>query len=138
MSLSLLYPRLVRTLAGAALATVGVLSLAVGAAEPAPAAAASCAAPIVIDPASLPYSAAGTDTRSASLDPSVPAFPCYGKLLLPTGGQVQPSRLVWFSFTPKATDTYRIDTLGSSPADYDTILGVYTGGCGTLAPVSGA
>lgn len=137
MSFQLLHPRLFRTLAGGALAAVGVLSLPVGAVLT-PAAAASCAAAIVIDPASLPYSAAGIDTRSAPLDPTVPAFPCYGKLVLPTGGQVQPSRVVWFSFTPKATDTYRIDTLGSSPADYDTILGVYTGGCGTLAPVSGA
>jgi len=126
-----------RTLAGAALAAVGVLPLAVRAAGPAPAAAASCAAPIVIDPASLPYAASGIDTRSAPLDPAVPVFPCYGKLFLPAGGQVQPSKLVWFSFTPHTTDTYRIDSLGSSPADYDTILGVYTGGCGTLAPVSG-
>ncbi len=91
----------------------------------------------MIDPASLPYAAAGIDTRSAPLDPTVPVFPCYGKLFLPAGGQVQPSKVVWFSFKPQATDTYRIDTLGSSPADYDTILGVYTGECGTLAPVSG-
>lgn len=90
----------------------------------------------MIDAASLPY-AATIDTRSAAFDSAVPTFPCYGKLLLPAGGQVQPSKVVWFSFTPHATDTYRIDTLGSSPADYDTILGVYTGVCGTLAPVSG-
>lgn len=99
--------------------------------------AATCAAPIEIDPASLPYSGPVVDTRTMLLDPAVPPFPCYGKLLLPSGGQVQPSRVVWFSFTPAATDTYRIDTMGSWPADYDTILGVYTGGCGTLAPVSG-
>jgi hypothetical protein len=120
----------------AALAALGALLPGALAAESAPVAAVSCAAPIVIDPASLPY-AAGIDTRSAALDPSVPTFPCYGKLLLPAGGQVQPSKVVWFSFTPQTTDTYRIDTLGSSPTDYDTILGVYTGSCGTLAPVSG-
>ncbi len=91
----------------------------------------------MVDASSLPYASAAIDTRSAALDPAVPTFPCYGKLLLPGGGQVQPSKVVWFSFTPQTTDTYRIDTLGSSPADYDTILGVYTGGCGTLAPVSG-
>ncbi len=91
----------------------------------------------MIDPASLPYSAPGIDTRSMTYDAQVPAFPCDGKLIVPTGGQVQPSKIVWFSFTPTASDTYRIDTLGSSPADYDTILGVYTGGCGSLAPVSG-
>lgn len=103
----------------------------------APVAAASCASPIAIDPASLPYASPGIDTRTMGLDPAVPTFPCYGKLLLPAGGQVQPSRVVWFSFTPALTETYRIDTLGSSPQDHDTILGVYTGGCGTLAPVSG-
>lgn len=70
-------------------------------------------------------------------DATVPTFPCYGKLMLPAGGEVQPSKIVWFSFTPAASDTYRIDTLGSTPADYDTILGVYTGGCGSLASVSG-
>ncbi len=91
----------------------------------------------MIDASSLPASAAAVDTRSMPPDPAVPTFPCYGKLLLPTGGQVQPSKLVWFSFTPTTTDTYRIDTLGSTPADYDTILAAYTGSCGTLAPVSG-
>ncbi len=111
--------------------------LARGAFAEATPAAASCAAPIVIDAASLPASAAAVDTRSMPLDPAVPTFPCYGKLVLPAGGQVQPSKVVWFSFTPTTTDTYRIDTLGSTPADYDTILAAYTGGCGTLAPVSG-
>jgi hypothetical protein len=91
----------------------------------------------VIDPASLPYSGPGIDTRSLNYDTTVPAFPCYGKLVLPAGGQVQPSKILWFSFTPAVSDTYRIDTLGSTPADYDTILGVYTGKCGSLAPVSG-
>ena len=91
----------------------------------------------MIEPSSLPYSVPAIDTRSVVAASSGPAFPCYGKLFLPTGGQVQPSRVVWFSFTPQTTATYRIDTLGSSPLDYDTILGVYTGACGTLAPVSG-
>jgi hypothetical protein len=100
-------------------------------------AAASCATPIVIDAASLPYSAPAIDTRTTTFDPAVPTFPCYGKLMLPAGGQAQPSKVVWFSFTPAVADTYRIDTFGSSPSDYDTILGVYTGGCGTLAPVFG-
>jgi hypothetical protein len=91
----------------------------------------------VIDPASLPFSAPALDTRSLAYDAQVPVFPCYGKLTLPSGGQVQPSRIVWFSFTPAVSDAYRIDTLGSSPADYDTILGVYTGVCGSLSSVSG-
>jgi hypothetical protein len=119
------------------MAALAALPLGLLAGESAPAAAASCGAPIVIDPGALPYSATGIDTRSASPDSAIPAFPCYGKLVLPAGGQAQPSNVVWFSFTPNVSDTYRIDTLGSSPADYDTILGVYTGACGTLAPVSG-
>jgi hypothetical protein len=91
----------------------------------------------VIDPASLPYSAPALDTRAVLSNTSTPTFPCYGKLLLPGGGQVAPSKVVWFSFTPAATGTYRLDTLGSTPADYDTILGIYTGGCASLASVSG-
>jgi hypothetical protein len=97
----------------------------------------SCSVPVVVDPASLPYSAPGIDTRSLNYVATVPAFPCYGKLMLPTGGQVPPSKIVWFSFAPAVSDVYRIDTLGSTPADYDTIVGVYTGGCGSLASVSG-
>jgi hypothetical protein len=91
----------------------------------------------VVDPASLPYSSAPIDTRTLTSSTAPPAFACYGKLILPAGGQVQPSKIVWFSFTPQTSDTYRIDTLGTLPSDYDTILGVYTGACGTLAPVSG-
>ena len=125
------------TLALAALAALGSLATAVRAEESALAATASCAAPIVIDAAALPYSATSVDTRSAVSGSTAPAFPCYGKLMLPAGGQVQPSKVVWFSFTPQTTATYRIDTLGSAPLDFDTILGVYTGSCGTLAPVSG-
>ena len=110
-----------------------------GQARAAPAAIASCAAPVVIDAASLPYASPAIDTRSLILAPTAaaPVFPCYAKLVGPSGGQVPPSRVVWFSFTPAATDTYRIDTLGSSPADYDTIIGTYTGACGSLVPVSG-
>ena len=67
-----------------------------------------------------------------------PVFPCYAKGQLATGGQAPPARLVWFSFTPAVSDTYRIDTIGTTPAaDYDTILGVYTGSCGSLDAVSG-
>lgn len=116
---------------------LGALPLEGQAAGPASPVLASCAAPIVIDPASLPYSAPGIDTRSMTFDATIPTFPCYGKLVLPTGGQVPPSKIVWFSFTPAVSDTYRIDTFGSMPSDYDTILGIYTGGCAALSPVSG-
>ena len=91
----------------------------------------------MIDPAALPYASQAVDTRSGLSNASAPSFPCYGKLLRLGGGQAAPSKVVWFSFTPEATGTYRLDTLGSAPADYDTILGVYTGGCSSLASVSG-
>ena len=110
-----------------------------GQALAAPAAVVSCAAPVVIDAASLPYASPAIDTRSLILAPTAaaPVFPCYAKLVAPSGGQVPPLRVVWFSFTPAETDTYRIDTLGSSPSDYDTIIATYVGSCGSLVPVSG-
>jgi hypothetical protein len=98
----------------------------------------ACADAIVMDPAALPWSSAGVDTRALVDDGNPPIFPCYTKGQLSTGGQAPPSRLVWFSFTPTVSATYRIDTLGTTPAsEYDTILGLYTGACGSLSPVSG-
>ena len=99
---------------------------------------ATCAGALVVDPASLPWSSPGLDTRAVADQGNPPVFPCYTKGQLSTGGQAPPARLVWFSFTPAVSDTYRIDTIGTAPADdYDTILGVYTGSCGSLDPVSG-
>jgi hypothetical protein len=99
---------------------------------------ATCAGALVVDPASLPWSSSGVDTQAIGDDGNPPVFPCYTKGQLSTGGQAPPARLVWYSFTPAASDTYRIDTIGTAPAaDYDTILGVYTGSCGSLNPVSG-
>ncbi|MGZ6989072.1 MAG: hypothetical protein ACXVH0_08945, partial [Thermoanaerobaculia bacterium] len=103
-----------------------------------PAANVTCARAIVVDPASLPWSSAGVDTRAVVDDGNPPDFPCYTKGQLPTGGQASPARLVWYSFTPAVSATYRIDTMGTAPAaDYDTILGVYKGSCGSLDPVVG-
>jgi hypothetical protein len=99
---------------------------------------ATCAGALVVDPASLPWSATGVDTRAIVDDGNPPVFPCDTKGQLSTGGQAPPARLVWYSFTPTISDTYRIDTIGTAPAaDYDTILGLYTGSCGSLNPVSG-
>ena len=99
---------------------------------------AACANAVVVDPAALPWSSAGVDTRSLVDDGAPPAFPCYVKGQIATGGQAPPSRLVWFSFTPALSATYRIDTIGTMPAsDYDTILGLYAGSCGSLSAVSG-
>jgi hypothetical protein len=98
----------------------------------------NCAEPIIIDPGALPWSSPGLDTVAIVDDGNPPVFPCYSKGQLPTGGQAPPARIAWFSFTPAVTDTYRIDTIGTTPAtDYDTILGLYTGACGSLNPVSG-
>jgi len=102
------------------------------------AASAACASALVVDPGALPWSSPGIDTTGSPGDGNPPVFPCYTKGQLPSGGQALPSRVVWFSFTPAVSGTYRIDTLGSAPAAaYDTILGVYTGSCGSLDPVSG-
>ncbi len=99
---------------------------------------ATCASALVIDPRALPWSSAGIDTTDIPGDGNPPVFPCYTKGQLPSGGQAPPSHIVWFSFTPTVSDTYRIDTIGTAPAaDYDTILGVNTGSCGSLNPVSG-
>jgi hypothetical protein len=98
----------------------------------------TCAQALVIDPGALPWSSSGMDTRDIGDDGNPPVFPCYTKGQLSTGGQAPPSHLDWFSFTPSASGTYRIDTIGTSPAtDYDTIVGLYTGSCGSLSPVSG-
>jgi hypothetical protein len=99
---------------------------------------ATCAGAVVVDPASLPWSSAGVDTQAIVDDGNPPVFPCYTKGQVSTGGQAPPARLVWYSFTPAVSDTYRIDTIGTAPAaDYDTILGIYTGSCGSLDSVSG-
>ena len=99
---------------------------------------AACADAVVVDAAALPWSSAGVDTRALVGDGATPVFPCYVKGQLATGGQAPPSRLAWFSFTPEVSATYRIDTIGTTPAsDYDTILGLYTGSCGSLSAVSG-
>jgi len=98
----------------------------------------ACADAVVVDPAALPWASAGVDTRAAEGDGTPPVFPCYTKGQLSTGGQAPPWRLAWFSFTPAVSATYRIDTFGTTPAsDYDTILGLYTGSCGSLSAVSG-
>jgi hypothetical protein len=101
-------------------------------------AAGSCHDAVVVDPSALPWSSAGVDTRALVDDGAPPAFPCYAKGQLASGGQAPPSRLAWFSFTPAVSASYRIDTLGTTPpSDYDTILGVYAGACGSLGAVSG-
>ena len=115
----------------------GLLLPLVGLAE-APSAGGACQDPIVVSASALPWSSASVDTRAIVDDGVPPAFACYTKGQIATGGQAPPSRLVWFSFTPAVSAPYRIDTIGTTPAaDYDTILGVYTGSCGSFGAVSG-
>ncbi len=45
------------------------------------------------------------------------------------------SRDVWFSYTPDCTHMLRLDTCGS---DFDTVLSIYTGGCGFLSRDGGS
>lgn len=76
------------------------------------------------------------DTRFASASTSGdPTFVCYAKLFnnlpIPLG------KSVFFTFTPTVTDNYKIETLGSTPTtEYDTIVGVFTGTCSALVPLS--
>lgn len=59
------------------------------------------------------------------------------KVLFPgCNPSIEVSRIAWYSFTPTVTDAYRIDTFGTTPAsDYDTLIQVFTGICGTLVAV---
>jgi hypothetical protein len=98
----------------------------------------ACTDAVVVDPSALPWTSSGVDTRAIEDDGNPPVFPCYTKGQLSTGGQAPPSHIAWFSFTPAVSATYRIDTLGTMPAsEYDTIIGVYTGSCGSLGAVAG-
>lgn len=79
-----------------------------------------CTAPKVIS--SLPYNDS-MDTRAAggfSTDPVT----CSGD---------PNSHSVWYSLTPTIDTVYGIDTIGS---DYDTVLSVFTGNCGSLTQVA--
>jgi phosphodiesterase/alkaline phosphatase D-like protein len=41
---------------------------------------------------------------------------------------------VWYNFTPPTNGTVTVSTCGS---DFDTVLQIYTGGCGALTPLTG-
>lgn len=45
-----------------------------------------------------------------------------------------PGNGVWFRFTPSISGAVTISTCGAS---YDTVIGVFTGGCGGLTPIPG-
>ncbi len=80
----------------------------------------NCQSPRAIS--SLPYLDT-VDTRSATSSSDDPVS-C-------TGGR--DTNTVWYSITPAANTIYGVDT---SLSDYDTVVSVYTGGCGALARVA--
>ncbi len=51
-------------------------------------------------------------------------------------------RVIWFSFTPEETDSYRFDTSGSQRLDgggeLDTVVGVFSGECPEMSPLANA
>lgn len=63
------------------------------------------------------------DTTSATSDPSDPALSC---------GTVS-SATVWYTYTASRSTTLLLDTSGS---DYQTGIGVYTGGCGAPTEIA--
>jgi hypothetical protein len=75
--------------------------------------------------ASLPYNNT-EDTSAATAASDDPTPPC---------GNGAKHRSVWYAFTPASDLVITADTFGS---DYDTILSVYTGFCGSLSAVPGA
>jgi hypothetical protein len=80
----------------------------------------SCSNPHIITSALFQQNA---DTSSASSSPDDP-ISC-------SGGR--DSNTVWYSFMPGINTVYGIDLTSS---DYDTVVSVYQGGCGALAPVA--
>ena len=80
----------------------------------------SCQSPRVIS--SLPYQDE-LDTKNATSAADDPAS-CAGN---------QAQKTVWYSITPSVDTVYGIDTLAS---DYDTVVSVFTGACGSLTPVA--
>ncbi|MFP5261672.1 MAG: sialidase family protein [Blastocatellia bacterium] len=63
------------------------------------------------------------DTRAATSSPDDPTS-CSGS---------RDSNTVWYSFTPAVNTVYGID---ATQSDYDTVVSVHTGACGSLTPVA--
>lgn len=87
----------------------------------------TCAAAITISGLELPFTQL-LETVQAT-EAGDPALPC---------ATASPGKSVWFKFEPATSDAYVFETGGSTPADYQPILGLYTGGCAGLTPVAGA
>ncbi|MFQ5706800.1 MAG: hypothetical protein ACE5HO_05080 [bacterium] len=79
-----------------------------------------CASATVVT--SLPFTDA-LNTTAATDDPNDPVLSC---------GDGGGGKTVWYSWTP-ATDMFvTVNTFGSGPQAYDTVLGIFTGPCDTL------
>lgn len=89
-----------------------------------------CATATVIPPAGpFPQVFVVDTSEEAASAAAVPSFVCGVK-----GNGL--TRAAYFSFTPAVTDSYQLDTIGSEPASYDTILGVFAGSCDALTPLA--
>lgn len=73
----------------------------------------------------IPYSTS-QNTRLATPNPSDPFLSCAD------GGG---GKTVWFAYTADTTRYLKFSTLGSTPADYDVALALFTGTCGALVEV---
>ena len=82
-----------------------------------------CATAITVGP--LPFTDS-VNTTTAVVNPNDPVLACAD------GGG---GKTVWYKFTPTNNTTVRVSTLGSTPDDYDTVLGVFTGSCGDLTEI---
>ena len=74
----------------------------------------------------MPFTAT-QNTRLATPNPSDPALTCAD------GGG---GKTVWFVYSAPASHYVTVSTVGSTPADYDIAMGVFTGTCGALTLAS--
>jgi hypothetical protein len=65
-------------------------------------------------------------TTAATIDAADPVVTC---------GNSSRAKSIWYRFTAPSNGTLTANTFGSN---YDTILAVYTGACGSFSPVAGA
>lgn len=84
----------------------------------------ACGSATTISPSSPSYSVTNVNTCNATLlDSTDPVMDC-GSTWIP-----RQSGSVWYKYTPTSSEAIAINTIGS---DYDTVLGIYTGSCGSL------
>ena len=88
----------------------------------------SCAAPTIINSASLPAAITGNSTAAtaSTAGNGVPTASC--------SFDTSDTKDVWFSFSPSVSATYTLDTVGSALGD--TVLSVYSGSCASPVEVA--